>query len=159
LLNWFRNQYPANRFEEIMAAVSGTGSDFGACRVQQHVIDHKPDLVFIEFAVNDNRMRMQFVRETMEGIVRQLWKSTTTTDICFIYTLANENLPVLQKALFPASVSAMETVADFYAIPGIHMGLAVVDSINNGKLLMTGKKEEQSTIPIFSVPGLPVTGN
>jgi hypothetical protein len=162
LLNWFRNQYPACRFEEIMAAVSGTGSDFGACRVQQHVIDHKPDLVFIEFAVNDNRMRMQLVRETMEGIVRQLWKSTTTTDICFIYTLANENLPVLQKGLFPASVSAMETIAAYYSIPGIHMGLAVVDSINNGKLLMTGKKEEQSTVPVFSVDGvhpLPETGH
>ncbi len=50
------------------------GSDFGACRVKQHVIDHQPDLVFIEFAVNDNRMRMQFVRETIEGIVDKYGK-------------------------------------------------------------------------------------
>src|SRR5687767_15957656 len=71
ILNWFKAQYPPIQFEEIMAAVSGTGSDFGACRVKEHVIDHQPDLVFIEFAVNDNRMLMQLVRETMEGIVRQ----------------------------------------------------------------------------------------
>src|SRR5690349_10238609 len=45
VLQWFRSQYPNNQFEEIMAAVSGTGSDFGACRVKQHVIDHEPDLV------------------------------------------------------------------------------------------------------------------
>jgi lysophospholipase L1-like esterase len=162
LLSWFRNQYPANRFEEIMAAVSGTGSDFGACRVQQHVIDHQPDLVFIEFAVNDNRMRMQLVRETMEGIVRQIWKANASTDICFIYTFAAENLPLLQKGIFPSSVSAMETVAAHYNIPGIHMGLAVIDDIEKGKLLLSGKREEQSAVPLFSIDGvhpLPETGH
>jgi lysophospholipase L1-like esterase len=162
LLGWFRNQYRGNQFEEIMAAVSGTGSDFGACRVQQHVIDHQPDLVFIEFAVNDNRMLMQLVRETMEGIVRKIWKANSATDICFIYTLANENLSVLQKGLFPPSASAMEAVATHYKIPSIHMGLAVVDEIAKGNLVMTGKKEEQSTISIFSLDGvhpLPETGH
>jgi hypothetical protein len=162
LMDWLRNQYPATHFEEIMAAVSGTGSDFGACRVKQHVIDHKPDLVFVEFAVNDNRMLMQFVRETIEGIVRQIWKANATTDICFIYTFSAENLPLLQKGLFPSSVSAMEAVASHYNIPAIHMGLAVVDEIEKGKLLMSGKKEDQSAIPLFSVDGvhpLPETGH
>ena len=162
LLSWFRNTYPQCKFEEIMAAVSGTGSDFGACRVQQHVIDHRPDLVFIEFAVNDNRMRMQLVRETMEGIVRQIRKASSKTEICFIYTLAKENLPELEKGLFPASVSAMEAIAEHYNIPTIHMGLQVVDEIAKGKLVITGKKEESSAIPIFSVDGvhpLPETGH
>jgi lysophospholipase L1-like esterase len=162
VLTWLRKQYPANRFEEIMAAVSGTGSDFGACRVQQQVIDHKPDLLFVEFAVNDNRMPMQLVRSTMEGIVRQVWKASKATDICFIYTFSAENLPLLQKGVFPTSVSAMETVASWYNIPGIHMGLAVVAEITKGKLLMAGKKEEQAAIPLFSVDGvhpLPETGH
>lgn len=161
VMKWFRDQYPSHSFEEIMAAVSGTGSDFGACRVQQHVIDHKPDLVLVEFAVNDNRWRMQFVRETMEGIVRQIWKADAKTDICFIYTFANENLPQLQKGLFPASASAMEAVADYYNIPSIHMGLAVVSEIEKGNMVMMGKREEV-TKPLFSVDGvhpLPETGH
>lgn len=162
VLKWFRDQYPSSNFEEIMAAVSGTGSDFGACRVQQHVIDHTPDLVFIEFAVNDNRRRMQVVRANMEGIVRQVWKGDKKTDICFIYTFANENLPQLQKGFFPASVTAMEAVAMHYNIPTIHMGLAVIDEIEKGRLLMMGKKEEPSALPLFSVDGvhpLPETGH
>lgn len=161
LLTWFRAQYPSNTFEEIMAAVSGTGSDFGASRVQQHVIDKKPDLVFVEFAVNDNRKRMQFVRECMEGIVRQIWRANAKTDICFIYTFANENIPALQQGSFPASVTAMEAVAAHYNIPSIHMGLAVLDEINSGKLVMMGKKEE-TTSPLFSIDGvhpLPETGH
>ncbi|MFT3822815.1 MAG: GDSL-type esterase/lipase family protein [Chitinophagaceae bacterium] len=162
VMQWFKKQYPSNRFEEIMAAVSGTGSDFGACRVQQHVIDHKPDLVFVEFAVNDNRWRMQFVRETMEGIVRQVWKANANTEICFIYTFSAENLPQLQKNIFPASVSAMETLAAYYNIPSIHMGLAAVDEITKGKLLISGKRDEQTAVPLFSIDGvhpLPETGH
>jgi lysophospholipase L1-like esterase len=161
VMTWFRSQYPSNQFEEIMAAVGGTGSDFGACRVQQHVIDHQPDLVFVEFAVNDNRWRMQFVRETMEGIVRQIWKANASTDICFLYTFAAENLPLLQKGIFPASVSAMESVAAHYNIPSIYMGLTAVDEITKGKLLMSGKKDS-STEPLFSIDGvhpLPETGH
>lgn len=162
ILTWFKEQYPVNQFKEIMAAVSGTGSDFGACRVKKQVIDHQPDLVFVEFAVNDNRVLMQRVRETMEGIVRQVWKGNKSTDICFIYTFAAENLPLLQKNIFPASVSAMETIAAQYNIPSIHMGLAVVIEIRNGKLLMSGKREEPSGIPLFSIDGvhpLPETGH
>jgi hypothetical protein len=162
LLSWLRSQYPACQFEEIMAAVSGTGSDFGACRLRQHVIDHQPDLVFVEFAVNDNHMPMQLVRETMEGIVRQVWKANAKTDICFIYTFSKENLPELQKGLFPASVSAMEAVAAHYNIPGIHMGLAVVEEITKGKMLITGNTEAPSTVPVFSKDGVhpfPETGH
>lgn len=162
LQTWLKKQYPSAQFEEIMAAVSGTGSDFGACRVRQHVIDRDPDLVFIEFAVNDNRMLMKFVRETMEGIVRQIRKAKPATDICFIYTFSNENLPALQKGLFPPSVSAMETIADHYSIPSIHMGLQVIKQINEGKMLMLGKRDSTYAIPLFSIDGvhpLPETGH
>ncbi|MCG2613373.1 SGNH/GDSL hydrolase family protein [Terrimonas sp. NA20] len=162
VMTWLKKQYPSAGFEEIMAAVSGTGSDFGACRVQQHVIDHNPDLVFVEFAVNDNRMLMQFVRETMEGIVRKIRKAKPKTDICFIYTFSNENLPALQKGLFPSSVSAMEAIADHYSIPSIHMGLAVIDQINKGKMLMLGKRDSTYAAPLFSIDGvhpLPETGH
>ncbi|MGC4100348.1 SGNH/GDSL hydrolase family protein [Ferruginibacter sp.] len=159
---WFKAQYPAVQFEEIMAAVSGTGSDFGACRVKKQVIDHQPDLVFVEFAVNDNRVPMLFVRERIEGIVRQIWKAGKHTDICFIYTFAAENLPLLQQHIFPTSVTAMETIADHYNIPSIHMGLAVIEEIDKGKLLMSGKREEQTSVPLFSIDGvhpLPETGH
>lgn len=162
LLKSLRGQYPYNTITEIMAAVSGTGSDFGACRVDEHVIRHKPDLLFIEFAVNDNKMLMKRVRETMEGIVRQTWKANANTDICFIYTFSSENLSTLQNGLFPPSVSAMEAVADHYGIPGIHMGLAVVDEISKGKMQIMGNKENTNTLPLFSNDGvhpLPETGH
>jgi hypothetical protein len=37
---------------EINAAISGTGSDFGACRLADDILSKKPDLVFMETAAN-----------------------------------------------------------------------------------------------------------
>lgn len=81
--NWLKDQYPQAKFEQIMAAIGGTGSDFGAYRLHNHVLQYKPDLVFVEFAVNDHAKTAQQVKASMEGIVRQIWKSDRHTDICF----------------------------------------------------------------------------
>ena len=51
-LAWFKAQYPAAEVVEINAAISGTGSDFGACRVRGDVMAQSPDLVFLECRVN-----------------------------------------------------------------------------------------------------------
>ena len=69
---WFQQQYPAVSATEIMAAIGGTGSDFGAYRVGAHILAHKPDLVFVEFAVNDQGKPARAIQESMEGIVRQI---------------------------------------------------------------------------------------
>ena len=52
-LTTFQRAYPKTTFVEINAAVSGTGSDYGAPRLQRDVLRHRPDLLFVEFAVND----------------------------------------------------------------------------------------------------------
>src|SRR5438067_2039792 len=49
----FRTMFPEAKFSEINAAIGGTGSDLGVFRVKQDVLDQHPDLMFVEFAVND----------------------------------------------------------------------------------------------------------
>ena len=52
-LKWFRDQFPTAKVEGINAAIGGTGSDLGVFRLKHDVLDHDPDLLFVEFAVND----------------------------------------------------------------------------------------------------------
>ena len=52
-LAWFQKTYPDAKVRQINAAIGGTGSDLGVYRLKQDVLDHKPDLLFVEFAVND----------------------------------------------------------------------------------------------------------
>lgn len=134
-LNWFRDQFPAAKVEEINAAIGGTGSDLGVFRLEHDVLDDDPDLLFIEFAVNDAGAPPEQIHRCMEGIVRQTWRHDPRTDICFVYTLAGSMLEMLKQEQLPRSMAAMEQVADHYGIPTINMGLEVARLEKAGKLI------------------------
>ncbi|MGQ9731484.1 MAG: SGNH/GDSL hydrolase family protein [Candidatus Zipacnadales bacterium] len=134
-LEWFRTQHPNAEIEEINAAIGGTGSDLGVFRLQQDVLQHGPDLLFVEFAVNDGGASPERIYRSMEGIVRQTWRANPTTDICYVYTLTEAMLGDLQSGHYPRAASAMEVVADHYAIPSIHMGLEVARLVQEGRVI------------------------
>ncbi|MDI9859364.1 SGNH/GDSL hydrolase family protein [Flectobacillus roseus] len=151
---WLKTEYPNTPFEQIMAAIGGTGSDFGAYRLKNHVLQYKPDLVFVEFAVNDHSKTSQQVKESIEGIVRQIWKANPKTDICFVHTFQKVQLPFYFKGKFPVSATAIETVADYYQIPSICMALPVTKMLEDGKILMQGKIKDYPDKMVFSEDGV-----
>lgn len=140
-LKWFQEQYPNAKVVEINAAIGGTGSDLGVFRCYQDVVSQKPDLVFVEFAVNDGGAPPQSIWRTMEGIVRQIWTANPETDICFVYTLALGMVEDYKKGLCPQSASAMEMLADWYEIPSINVALRTVQLEGEGKLVYTQPKD------------------
>ena len=131
----FQKAYPQSTFTEINAAIGGTGSDLGVFRVHQDVLSQGPDLLFVEFAVNDGGTNPQRIIRCMEGIVRQTWKANPKTDICFVYTLTESLSPPMLEGKLQRSASAMEKVADFYGIPSITLGMEVARLAKAGKLL------------------------
>ena len=165
----FRQAYPKVKFEEINAAIGGTGSDLGVFRLKQDVLDLKPDLLFVEFAVNDGGAPPEQIFRCMEGIVRQSWRALPDCDICFVYTLVDGFVPTLQEGKFPRAASVMERVAEHYGIPSIHMGMEVAQLAKDQKLVMKGtlpKTEEEKAAAdgkmIFSPDGVhpfPETGH
>ena len=62
---WLQEKYPAATVEEIHAAIGGTGSDLGVFRLQADVLRHNPDLLFVEFAVNDGGAPPARIQKTM----------------------------------------------------------------------------------------------
>jgi hypothetical protein len=138
-LSWLQERFPKARISEINAAIGGTGSDLGVFRLQRDVLDHKPDLLLVEFAVNDGGAPPVQIYRSMEGIVRQTWKHNPRTDICFVYTFAGNMLQTLLEGRFPRSATAMEKVADHYGIPSIHFGLEAARLEKAGKLVFKGQ--------------------
>jgi lysophospholipase L1-like esterase len=49
-----RERYPDAKFTFVDAAIGGTGSQLAAFRLQRDVLDYEPDLVFLDFTVNDD---------------------------------------------------------------------------------------------------------
>ncbi|MDR1282170.1 MAG: GDSL-type esterase/lipase family protein [Opitutaceae bacterium] len=134
---WLQKQFPKTQIEGINAAIGGTGSDLGVFRVQSDVLDQKPDLLFVEFAVNDANASPDRIRKAMEGIVRKTWRALPDCDIAFVYTITKSDIAVLKTGKMKRSESVMEDVADHYGIPSIHLGMETARLEAEGKLVMS----------------------
>lgn len=135
-LSYLRKRFPNTDFREQDATIGGTGSELGVLRMDYDVLRVKSDLIFVEFAVNDSYSEEKNICDSMEGIVRKIWKQYPDCDICFVYTFNERLLPELLSGKTNSSVRAMETVADKYQIPSIHMGLEALDLLKQGKLVL-----------------------
>jgi hypothetical protein len=154
-LAWLQSRYAQATLTEINAAIGGTGSDLGVFRHGQDVLRHRPDLLFVEFAVNDSSSEPARIHQAMEGIVRQTRAADPSTDIVFVYTLNQPAFEELKTGKMSRSASAMEALADHYGIPSIHLGLDVVKREQAGTLIY---KAEKNTDPtgrmVFSTDGV-----
>lgn len=56
----------------VNAGLSGTDSAWGTVRLQEQVLDHWPDVVFVEFAINDQWLSPAVRGRSYEGVLRQL---------------------------------------------------------------------------------------
>ncbi|HEU5080160.1 MAG TPA: SGNH/GDSL hydrolase family protein [Opitutaceae bacterium] len=156
---FLQSKHPKLKIVEIDAGLPGTGSDLGACRVGYDVLRHHPDLVFVEFAVNDAKAPADRIQQTMEGIVRQIWRANPATDICFIYTVSAPQIPDLQAGRFPTSAAAMERVAEHYAIPSIHLGVEIAKRVAAGTLDFKGAANSTQSGRVFSLDGVHPTAS
>ncbi|MBS1808121.1 MAG: SGNH/GDSL hydrolase family protein [Acidobacteria bacterium] len=109
---WLRNRFPKSRFNELNATVAGTGSIYGAIRARRDVVEYKPDLVFLEFAVSDSGESEDAVKKSIEGIVRQLLAVSQPPEIVLLYT-TNANRS--------ARVDWHEAIASFYHLPALNL--------------------------------------
>lgn len=158
----FQQMFPGAKFSEINAAIGGTGSDLGVFRVKQDVLDQQPDLLFVEFAVNDGGAQPEQIFRCMEGIVRQTWRALPSCDICFVYTITETLVGPMLEGKFPRAASAMEKLAEHYGIPSIHMGMEVAKLAKDGKLVWKGALPASDDKFVFAKDGVhpyPETGH
>ena len=80
-----RETYPDCEIVEVNSSIGGTGSDFAVFRVEEDVIAHSPDLVFVEFCTNDTLVPDCTVYE--ETVIRRLRASIPDADIVMVRLL------------------------------------------------------------------------
>lgn len=123
---YFQKKYPNKNVIEVNAGISGTDSNFGLFRMKNHLIDkcgsEGPDVVFIEFAVNDmwtSTSNPKDVHRRMEGIVRQLASLPKQPVIIFVYTAAWRSGSGFEW--YQTSGKVHQQVADYYNIGSINL--------------------------------------
>lgn len=76
MMQWLREKYPRTPIAFHDAAIGGTGSQLGMFRLERDVLRHKPDLVFLDFTVNDGAEESDLASlAAYERIVRELLRA------------------------------------------------------------------------------------
>ncbi len=119
---WFRTSYPEAEVTEIYAAIGGTGSDLGMYRCDTDLLSKNPDLVFIEFAVNDSWMDYDAILVQTETIYRKIRRKNPCTDIVCIITTTASIASGLEKGGEFTARAAHSVIAHRYNTPIIDVG-------------------------------------
>lgn len=82
---WLKKVFPNTEFDYVNAGIGATDSQFGAARVQEDLLRRLPDLVFVEFSVNDHST--PHFCETYEGLVRQIYGSASAPAMVLIHNV------------------------------------------------------------------------
>lgn len=75
VFSWWKEEFPEAEFHHVNGGIGGTTSHFGVARAVGDVLMYQPDVVFVDFSVNDEAD--EFFQETYEGVIRKLlaWSS------------------------------------------------------------------------------------
>ena len=123
--SWLAENFPDAEVVEINSAVGASGSHLGTFRVQRDIIAHKPDLLFVEYSINDcyNGETEATAAENYESLVRQVRKALPECDIVNVYI--TDSGRASGGGDF-AIKSGYERVADAYGIPSLDVGKALI---------------------------------
>lgn len=155
---WFREQFPDVKITEVNAAIGGTGSDLGVFRVRRDVLEAKPDLLFVEFAVNDGGAAPAQILRAMEGIVRQTRRELPNCDIAFVYTYIAGFQGELAKGTLVRSMAADEIVAAHYGIASINVALPIAERVAARTMISSPARDaEGKELPL--APGVELFAN
>ena len=137
---WLRARYPSARIREINAGIGGTGSNLGVYRLEHDVLRHDPDLVFVEFALNDgdrSSVEPDRISANVEAIVRGIWRHDPAADVVFLYTISRKLAETFRKGRLTREAAVYDAVAARYRIPTVNFAPRVLARERAGKLVWT----------------------
>ncbi len=132
-----QKMFPQTQFDFINAGIASTCSTTGAFRLSRDVLSKgNIDLLFVEFAVNDNQDAAHNPQECirgMEGIVRQTLLENPLADIVFLYSANESHIESYRKGQVPLEIAAHEAVAKTYGLCSINFASDVARRMSVGE--------------------------
>ncbi|MFK7776692.1 MAG: SGNH/GDSL hydrolase family protein [Gimesia sp.] len=130
--------FPETKFQFTNAGIASTCSNTGAFRTNRDVLSKGPvDLLFVEFAVNDDQDAGHSVTAAirgMEGVVSQIRRHNPYADIVMVHFVNPSMLETIQQKKQPLSSSSHERVARHYQISTIDLASEVARLIQDKQL-------------------------
>jgi lysophospholipase L1-like esterase len=128
--DWWNQTFPASNSTLVNAGISGTASDYGSLRAQRDVLSHNPDLVIVEFAVNDTSSQYS---DTYEGLVRQLLDAPNQPAVILLFMMTYE-LPIVESSL--TAQPWQSVIGANYDLPMVSYFDAISPALTNGSITL-----------------------
>lgn len=124
--NYVKTTFAKGGFTEVNAGLSGTSSVVGLVRSENNVVSKDPDIVFVEFSVNDHEDIMY--KKCFESVIKKFLDLPNEPAVVILINRAKGGFSS-QKQMLP--------VGENFDIPIISMDNALTKAFNSG-LLSTG---------------------
>ena len=122
---WWKKSFPNAAFSLVNGGIGGTTSRYGGARAWKDVLCYRPDIVTVDFSVNDDAN--EFFEETYEGTLRRLLAAPSAPAVV-----------VLNNVFYDTGKNAQDyhnRIADHYGIPHVSIKDTVYPDVESGKIV------------------------
>lgn len=119
--DWWYKKFPRADLRFVNAGISATDSYLGVHRVQKDVLDKNPDLVVVEFAVNDKKTA--YHKQSYENLIRKIMDSKTKPAVMLLF---------MAKLNGWSCQLQQSEIGRHYNLPMLSYGNVMMDMINQG---------------------------
>ena len=122
---WWKKSCPNAAFSFVNGGIGGTTSHYGGARAWKDVLCYRPDIVTVDFSVNDDAN--EFFEETYEGTLRRLLAAPSAPAVV-----------VLNNVFYDTGKNAQDyhnRIADHYGIPHVSLKDTVYPDVESGKIV------------------------
>ncbi len=126
-------KYPDTTINYVNAGMSGTPSILGNIRLHRDVLDKDPDLVFVEFAVNDGKE--QLYKDSYEALVRELLSAENQPAVVLYFTVLKSG---------HTCEDTMSPVGEAYGLPMVSLNNVLKPEFDSGRMTWEDYSDDES---------------
>lgn len=130
---WLNEQFPESDITYVNAGLSGTPSVLGNVRLQRDVLQYDPDIVFVEFAVNDGGETIY--KNAYESLVRTLLTQDKDIAVVLLFTIVESGHTCQPH---------MSQIGENYSLPMISLPDSVWVEMQEGRMAWSDYSADQS---------------
>lgn len=131
--DWLQEQFPNAEVEGVNAGLSGTPSILGNLRLERDILAYDPDIVFVEFAVNDGTE--QIYKNAYESLVRTLLSNDRDIAVVLLFTVIKNG---------HSCQPHMSEIGNNYDLPMISLPNSIGVEFSDGRMTWEDYSDDES---------------
>ena len=128
---WLKDNFPEATVSNINRASGESGTYLGTYRLQRDVIAKNPDLLFLEYSINDKYYGSSYdnAKLQVETIVREVREALPDCNIVMVLVTDSGCISDNRNGKLHTQAQAHEDIAREYNIPSLLVGMALANSL------------------------------